>query len=92
MREVSKELGAFQVSLSNGHTALIPPKIATEVFSSIAYLEDMTATALARKTGTQPKSMINYCNVDSSHTPNFNKTVSMLKTLGYDLYLKKSDD
>lgn len=89
MREVSKDLGNFQVSLSAGHAARVTPKIATEVFSSLVYLEDTNATALSGKAGVTRTSMASYCTPNKFKTPNFNKFVHMLDRLGYDVILKK---
>lgn len=92
MREVSKELGNFQVTLSEGQFAHIPPKVATEVFSSIAYMESISASALARKCGTDARSVKKYCDRTEIRTPNFNKFVHLMERLGYDVFLKKKPD
>jgi len=92
MPEVSRDLGALQVNLSEGNYAHITPKIATDVFASIAYLEDTTPTAMGRRIGVSQKSMCEYCKDTLSCTPNLNKAVHMFKALGYDLYLRKTPE
>ena len=89
MQEASKELGRFQVALSQGDLAYVHPKVATDIFSSISYLDSLSARALARKSGAHEQTMCNYCNPNESITPNLNKAVHLLKRLGYDVYLKK---
>lgn len=92
MPEVCKELGQFQVNLSQGELAYVSPKIATDIFSSIAYLEDMTTHKMAKKALVNPVTMYKYCDHNKNQSPNFNKALHMLNQLGYALYLKKIPD
>lgn len=86
---LSEELSDFQISLSSGTAAKVTPKIASDVFASIAYIEDASACNLAARSNTHRATMHKYTNPSLSRTPNLNKAVHMLKLLGYTVYLQK---
>lgn len=87
MKSISEELGTFQVALSQGLPAKVHPKIATDVFSSIKYLEDVTTVKLAQRMGITRQTATTY--VKDLNTPNFNRFVHYMDRLGYQVILQK---
>lgn len=90
MPKVSEDLARFQIALQEGQVAQVTPKVATEVFSSISYLDDITPTAMARKMKTTKNSACAW--VRDLRTPNFNRFVHLMDRLGYDVMIQKKVD